>query len=93
MPDFPVPGCNAMFEEISGESIAPAIALVEQGRGGLSLAVVANEGQEVSLESSGNLEEWTETQRINGRGPSSPVTVSFSPQPNESVRFWRVRAR
>jgi hypothetical protein len=70
----------------------PAIALPPPGADGkLTLEVVARAGEEVIVETTTDLNAWTEAQRLTGQGSGTPVRVTITPQAGVEARFWRVR--
>jgi hypothetical protein len=70
----------------------PAIELPPPGADGkLTLHVTAVAGQEVIVETTTDLNAWTEAQRVTGQGSGTPVRVTITPQPGVEARFWRVR--
>jgi hypothetical protein len=70
----------------------PAIKLPPPGADGkLALEVTAGAGAEVILETTTDLNAWSETQRVTGQGTGTPVRVTITPQAGVEARFWRVR--
>jgi hypothetical protein len=70
----------------------PVVALPPPGADGkLTLEVVARAGEEVIVETTTDLNAWTEAQRVTGQGTSTPVRVTITPQAGVEARFWRVR--
>jgi hypothetical protein len=70
----------------------PVIDLPPPGADGkLTLEVTAGAGQEVVVETTTDLNAWTEAQRVTGQGSGTPVRVSITPQAGVEARFWRVR--
>jgi hypothetical protein len=70
----------------------PAIALPPPGADGkLTLEVVARAGEEVIVETTTDLNAWTEAQRVTGQGTGTPVKVTITPQVGVEARFWRLR--
>ncbi|MCW5557616.1 MAG: chitobiase/beta-hexosaminidase C-terminal domain-containing protein [Verrucomicrobiae bacterium] len=70
----------------------PDLRLVTSSAGEpLVLEIRANEGQALSLESAGNLAEWTQVQSLSGLGKDTPIRVFLPASGNEAVSFWRVR--
>jgi hypothetical protein len=55
------------------------------------LEVTAGDGAEVILETTTDLNAWSETQRVTGQGTGTPVRVTITPQAGVEARFWRVR--
>jgi hypothetical protein len=53
--------------------------------------VTAGAGAEVILETTTDLNAWSETQRVTGQGTGTPVRVTITPQAGVEARFWRVR--
>ena len=48
-------------------------------------------GQEVIVETTTDLNAWSEAQRVTGQGTGTPVKVTVTPQTGVEARFWRVR--
>ena len=70
----------------------PVVVLPPPGADGkLTLEVTAGAGQEVIVETTTDLNAWTEAQRVTGQGSGTPVRVIITPQANVDARFWRVR--
>jgi hypothetical protein len=70
----------------------PVIALPPPGADGqLTLEVTAGADQEVIVETTTDLNAWTEAQRVTGQGSGTPVKVTITPQTGVEARFWRVR--
>ncbi len=70
----------------------PVIELPPPGADGkLTLEVTAGAGQEVIVETTPDLNTWTEAQRVTGQGSGTPVRVTITPQAGVEARFWRVR--
>jgi hypothetical protein len=61
--------------------------------GTLGLEIRAPQGAIVAVETTSDLNTWTETQRITGQGAGSPVKITLQPDPNVQTKFWRVRVR
>jgi hypothetical protein len=59
--------------------------------GRLILEVIAGAGEEVVLETTTDLNAWSEVQRVVGRGAGLPVSVLLTPQDAVEARFWRIR--
>jgi hypothetical protein len=70
----------------------PAIKLPPPGADGkLALEVTAGAGAEVIVETTTDLNAWSETQQVTGQGTGTPVRVTITPQAGVEARFWRVR--
>jgi hypothetical protein len=70
----------------------PVIELPPPGADGkLTLEVTAGAGQEVIVETTTDLNAWTEIQRVTGQGAGTPVRVTITPPAGVEARFWRVR--
>jgi len=61
--------------------------------GTFSLEIRAPAGVNLALETTSDLNAWTETQRITGQGPGNPVKITLQTDPNVQSKFWRVRVR
>ena len=61
--------------------------------GTLGLEIRAPAGATIAVETTSDLNAWTETQRITGQGAGSPVKITLQPDPNVQAKFWRVRVR
>jgi hypothetical protein len=61
--------------------------------GTFSLEIRAPAGVNLALETTSDLNAWTETQRINGQGSGNPVKITLQTDPNVQAKFWRVRVR
>jgi hypothetical protein len=72
----------------------PQIALEPPAAdGSLTLEIRAPQGATVALETTSDLNTWTETQSITGQGNTTPVKVTLQPDPTVQAKFWRVRVR
>jgi hypothetical protein len=70
----------------------PKIALQPpKADGSLGLEIRAPAGATIAVETTSDLNAWTETQRVTGQGTGSPVKVSLQADPNVQAKFWRVR--
>jgi len=61
--------------------------------GTFSMEIRAPAGVNLALETTSDLNAWTETQRITGQGDTTPVKITLNPDPNIQAKFWRVRER
>jgi len=57
------------------------------------LEIRAPAGVNLALETTSDLNSWTETQRITGQGSGNPVKITPQTDPNVQAKFWRVRVR
>jgi len=61
--------------------------------GTFSLEIRAPAGVNLALETTSDLNSWSETQRLTGQGPGNPVKITLQTDPNVQSKFWRVRVR
>jgi hypothetical protein len=61
--------------------------------GSLGLEIRAPAGATIAVETTSDLNAWTETQRVTAQGTGSPVKVTLQADPNVQAKFWRVRVR
>ena len=61
--------------------------------GTLGLEIRAPQGATVAVETTSDLNTWTETQSVTGQGDTTPVKVTLQPDPNVQAKFWRVRVK
>jgi hypothetical protein len=61
--------------------------------GTFSLEIRAPVGVNLALETTSDLNAWTETQRITGQGSGNPLKITLQTDPNVQAKFWRVRVR
>ena len=61
--------------------------------GTFSLEIRAPVGVDLALETTSDLNAWTETQRLTGQGSGNPVKLILRTEPNVQAKFWRVRVR
>ena len=61
--------------------------------GTLGLEIRAPQGAIVAVETTSDLNAWTETQRLTGQGSGNPVKLILQTDPNVQAKFWRVRVR
>ena len=61
--------------------------------GTFGLEIRAPAGMNMALETTSDLNAWTETQRLTGQGAGFPVKITLQPDPNVQAKFWRVRVR
>jgi hypothetical protein len=61
--------------------------------GSLGLEIRAPAGATIAVETTSDLNAWTETQRVTGQGTGSPVKVTLQADPNVQAKFWRVRIK
>jgi hypothetical protein len=47
----------------------------------------------LALETTSDLNAWSEAQRLTGQGTGNTVKVILQPDPNVQAKFWRVRVR
>lgn len=72
---------------------APVIELPPPGVDGKwTLEVSAPVDVEAIVETTTDLNGWTEIQRVKGQGAGKPVRVTVTPQTGEAARFWRARS-
>ena len=70
----------------------PVVVLPPPGADGkLALEIAAPTGVELIVETTTDLNAWTEAQRVTGQGSGTPVRVTITPQAGVEARFWRVR--
>jgi len=81
----------------SGDAAAGAesvsLRITPASGGTIRLEASGPSGATLALEASADLTTWTETQRLTGKGPGQPVSVTTSAGAEEHTRFWRVRVR
>ena len=61
-----------------------------QNEGAVGLEITAPAGDEWILETTTDLNSWSESARVQGQG-ATPVQVNLTSDPKVEVRFWRVR--
>ena len=61
--------------------------------GTFGLEIRAPAGVNMALETTSDLNAWTETQRLTGQGNGNPVKLLLRTEPNVQAKFWRVRVR
>jgi hypothetical protein len=61
--------------------------------GTFGLEIRAPAGMNMALETTSDLNTWTETQRVIGQGSGNPVKLLLQTEPNVQTKFWRVRVR
>ena len=61
--------------------------------GSFGLEIRAPAGVNLALETTSDLNAWTETQRLTGQGSGNPVKITLQTDPNVQTKFWRVRVR
>ncbi len=61
--------------------------------GSFGLQIRAAVGLNLSIETTSDLNAWTETQRLTGQGAANPVRLVLQTEPNVQTKFWRVRVR
>jgi len=61
--------------------------------GTFSLEIRAPAGVNLALETTSDLNAWTETQRLTGQGSGNPLKITLQTDPNVQAKFWRVRVR
>ncbi len=61
--------------------------------GSFGLEIRAPAGANLTLETTSDLNAWTESQRLTGEGAGNPVKLVFRTEPNIQTKFWRVRVR
>ena len=61
--------------------------------GSFGLEIRAPAGVNLALETTSDLNAWTETQRLTGQGSGNPVKITLQTDPNVQAKFWRVRVR
>jgi len=57
----------------------------------VSLDITGGPGQQVDLETSSNLANWSLQQRVTTAGSGAPINVVVEMTPQDAARFWRVR--
>jgi hypothetical protein len=89
----PLSATNSFVVVVTEVNVAPPlVALPPPGADGkLTLEVIAAAGEEVIVETTTDLEQWDEAQRVTGQGRGTPVRVAITPQAGPEARFWRVR--
>jgi hypothetical protein len=73
----------------------PPQVVIESPRsdGSFGLEIRAPVGVNLTLETTSDLNAWTEAQRLTGQGSGTPVKLRLQNDPNVQTKFWRVRAR
>ncbi|MEY4245665.1 MAG: hypothetical protein RLZZ245_3250 [Verrucomicrobiota bacterium] len=61
--------------------------------GSFGLEIRAPAGANLTLETTSDLNAWTESQRLTGKGAGNPVKLILRTEPNIPTKFWRVRVR
>ena len=61
--------------------------------GTFSLEIRAPAGVNLALETTSDLNAWTEAQRLTGQGSGNPVKITLQTDSNVQAKFWRVRVR
>jgi hypothetical protein len=61
--------------------------------GTFSLEIRAPAGVNLALETTSDLNAWSEAQRLIGQGSENPVKITLQTDPNVQAKFWRVRVR
>jgi len=91
----PVDPVSAIVQSGGGTvNTPPQIALEPPAAdGSLTLEIRAPAGASIAVETTSDLNTWTEYQQVTGQGNTTPVKVTLQPDPTVQAKFWRVRVR